>query len=108
MSGLPPSVGAARLRSLVESAGGTVRNLSINRGDARGDMCFATLASAQQAALVVERLQGVQLEGCRLFMRESKSEVRTAWNLLSRQERRALQADLAAASAGGAPTGPTA
>jgi len=38
-----------------------VRSIQLKKGDARGDLAFVTLATARQAAMVVERLQGTMV-----------------------------------------------
>lgn len=93
MSGLLPSASLQDLCSMIEGAGGTggsrgracrccrserhllfdanpcaslgaVNQSRMERGDRRGDIAYIRLASATQAAMIIERLQRTSVSGC--------------------------------------------
>ncbi|KAL4433969.1 hypothetical protein ABPG75_000410 [Micractinium tetrahymenae] len=75
ITGLCPLTTAAALQHCLAEAGGTVHSVKIVRGDARGNQAFVVLATAHQAAAVLERLQGHTLGGRCMFLRESRKDV---------------------------------
>ncbi|PSC73107.1 3-ketoacyl-thiolase peroxisomal [Micractinium conductrix] len=75
-TGLAPTVSERMLEAAFREAGATVRDVRVTRqGDPRGELGFVLVASASQAAALVERLQGAKLEGRRMFLRGVRNEI---------------------------------
>ncbi|PSC73212.1 iron manganese superoxide alpha-hairpin domain [Micractinium conductrix] len=74
----PARDGRALLRAILEEAGGKVLNIDIvsgGSGTVVSNKAFAVLSSAQEAAHVARRLQGTQVDGGQLWLREFTAEV---------------------------------
>ncbi|PRW57934.1 RNA binding rggm [Chlorella sorokiniana] len=69
-----------QIMPLVGAAGGTVTDRRVAGGDdSRGPLMFLTLATAQQAAAVIECLQAVEVEGGQLYLRPSQGPTTVSW-----------------------------